>query len=138
MTPPSTPGDMKRTRYGARSLFRKTSLSIGRRLTACFLLIAVSMIAADAVRLWHFRQMIASNRRLSNADQNLLALVRLRLDVGTFRKNVAALENTHRTDEFLAEATGLQQNFSQNVENAQQALSKVPEIARECGLSPPH
>jgi PAS domain S-box-containing protein len=106
-------------------------LSIGRRLTACFLLIAVSMIAADAVVLWHFRQMVASGLRLSNADQVLLAIVRLRLDVGAFRKNVATLESTHATQQFLIEAAGLQQNFLQNVEDAQQALSKAPDIARE-------
>jgi PAS domain S-box-containing protein len=106
-------------------------LSIGRRLTACFLLIAVSMIAADALVLWHFRQMVASSRRLSNADQILLTIVRLRLDVGTFRKNVATLESTHGTQQFLIEAAGLQQNFLQNVEDAQQALSKAPDIARE-------
>ena len=124
-------GEVVRIPNLARSQFRKSPLSIGRRLTACFLLIAVSMIAADAVILWHFRQMIASSRRLSNADQILLAIVRLRLDVGTFRKNVAALESTHATEQFLTEAAGLQQSFLQNVEDTQQALSKAPDIARE-------
>jgi PAS domain S-box-containing protein len=132
---PTTPTNMReeaeRIPHLARSLFRKSPLSIGRRLTACFLLIAVSMIAADALVLWHFRQMVASSRRLSNADQILLTIVRLRLDVGTFRKNVATLESTHGTQQFLIEAAGLQQNFLQNVEDAQQALSKAPDIARE-------
>jgi PAS domain S-box-containing protein len=112
-------------------LFRKGVSSIGKRLTGCFLLIVVSIVAADAVVFWQFRQMVASTRRLSNADQTSLAIVRLRLDVSSFRKNVAALESSHDTKQFSSEAAGFRRSFLHDVEDAQQALSAAPAIARE-------
>lgn len=86
------------------------------------------MIAADAVVFWHFRQTVASSRAVSNADQISLATVRLRLDVGTFRKNVAMLESSHQTEQFSTEAAGVRQGFLKDVEDAQEALNKAPEI----------
>ncbi len=130
-TPPNTSGEVKSIPHAAGSLFRKSALSIGRRLAVCFLLIAVSIVAADAVVFWQFRQMVTSTRRLSNADQTSLAIVRLRLDVSSFRKNVAALESSHDTKQFSSEAAGFRRSFLHDVEDAQQALSAVPDIARE-------
>jgi len=128
---PNSSGDVKKTPYAAGGLFRKNSLSIGRRLTVCFMLIMVSMIAADAVVFWQLRQMVTPTRRLSSADQTSLALVRLRLDVGSFRKNVAALESSHDTKQFSTEAAEFRRSFLRDVEEAQEALNRAPEIARE-------
>src|SRR6516165_4212898 len=130
-TPPNIPGEVQRIAYSAGNLFRKSGLSIGKRLTACFLLIVVSMIAAGAAVFWQFTQMMAATRRLSNADQTSLALVRLHLDVDTFRENVAALETTHDTKQFSGEAAELRRSFLHHVEDVQQTLSTVPEIARQ-------
>jgi len=135
-TSPNTPGELERIPHPARSLFGKgafsiSAFSIGRRLAACFLLIVVSMIASGAVVFWQFREMVAPTRHLSYADQVSLAFARLRLDLGTFRKNVTALESDHDTEKFSSEAAGLRQNFLRNVEDAQRALSKAPEIALE-------
>jgi PAS domain S-box-containing protein len=130
-TRPNSSGDVKKTPYAAGGQVPKNSLSIGRRLTVCFLLILVSMIAADAVVFWQFRQMVAPTRRLSSANQTSLALVRLRLDVGSFRKNVAALESSHDSKQFSTEAAEFRRSFLRDVENAQQQLSAAPEIARE-------
>jgi signal transduction histidine kinase len=93
-------------------------------------MIALSMIAADAVAFWQFRQMVGSSRRLGNADQTLLAIVRLRLDVGTLRENVATLESSHDAKQFSAEAAGHRQNLFRDVEDAEQALRMAPEIER--------
>ena len=130
-TPPHTPEEAHSIPHAARLLFRKGVSSIGKRLTGCFLLIVVSIVAADAVVFWQFRQMVTSTRRLSNADQTSLAIVRLRLDVSSFRKNVAALESSHDKKQFSSEAAGFRLSFLQDVEDAQQALSAAPEIARE-------
>jgi PAS domain S-box-containing protein len=130
-TRPNSSGDVKKTPYAAGGRVLKNSLSIGRRLTVCFLLILVSMIAADAVVFWQFRQMVAPTRRLSSANQASLALVRLRLDVGSFRKNVAALESSRDPKQFSTEAAEFRRSFLRDVEDAQQGLSAAPEIARE-------
>jgi PAS domain S-box-containing protein len=123
--------EVKGIPYAAGSLLRKSGLSIGKRLSACFVLIVLSMIAAGAVVFWQFTRMIAPTRRLSNADQTSLALVRLHLDVDTFRENAAALESSHDSQQFSTEAAGLRQSFLRDVEDAQQALSRAPEIPRE-------
>ncbi len=128
---PNIPGEVKRIAYSAGSLFRKSGLSIGKRLTACFLLIVVSMIVAGAAVFWQFTQMMVATRRLGNADQTSLALVRLHLDVDTFRENVAALESSHDTKQFSSDAAELRQIFLHHVEDVQRTLSAVPEIARQ-------
>jgi PAS domain S-box-containing protein len=130
-TRPNSVDETNNIPHAARNLFRKNPLSIGRRLTVCFLLIVGSMLAADAVEFWNFKQMVAPTRRLSNADRAALALVRLRLDVDTFVKNVAVKENNPDMKEFSTAATELRESFLRNVEDAQQALSKAPEISRE-------
>ncbi len=130
-TRPNSVEETNNIPHAARNLFRKNPLSIGRRLTVCFLLIVGSMLAADAVEFWNFKQMVAPTRRLSNADRAALALVRLRLDVDTFVKNVAVKENNPDMKEFSTAATELRESFLRNVEDAQQALSKAPEISRE-------
>lgn len=119
------------TGHGLGSLFHRRELRIGTRLTVSFLVIALSMIAADAVAFWQFRQMAAPGRRLSNADHASLALVRLHLDVDTFREHLAVLESSHDAKQFSAEAAGVRQDLMQDVEVAQQALRMAPEISRE-------
>ena len=119
------------TRHGWGFFFRQNKLRIGTRLTASFLIIVLSMIVADALVFWQFTQMVAPSRRLSNVDQVSLALIRVHLDVDALRENVAALESTHDTRQFSTEAAQFRQNFLHDVEEAQQMLSRTPEIARE-------
>jgi formate hydrogenlyase transcriptional activator len=113
------------------SLFRGSGLRIGTRLTVCFLVIALSMIAADAVVFWQFRQMAGAGRGVSNADHASLAVVRLHLDVSTFREHVAVLESSHDANRFSTEAAGLRQILLRDAEDAEQALRMSPEITRE-------
>ena len=93
-------------------------------------MIAVSMIAADTVAFWQFRELVVLSRRLSNADHASLALVRVHLDVDTFRENVAVLDSSHDTEQFSTEATALQKVFLRDVEDAQLGLSRAAEIAQ--------
>ncbi len=130
-TPPNIPANVKTIPYPGGSLFRKGALSIGSRLTICFLLIVVSIIGADAVVFWQFRKMVTPTRHLSTGDRTALALLRLQLDVDRFGEKVAALESSHDVRQFSAEAAGIRQSFLRDVENAQQELSRAPDIARE-------
>jgi len=120
-----------RTSYAPDRVLGRGTLSIGRRLTTCFLLIVVSMIAADGVAFWQFRQTVAPSHRLINADQTSLAIARVHLDVDAFRDKVAALESSHGTKQFSTEAAEIRQSFLQDVADAQRTLSIAPEIARE-------
>src|SRR6516165_7823923 len=130
-TPHNITGKVKRILHRAGNPFHNTGLTIGKRLAACFLLIVVSMIAAGALVFWQFTRMMAPTRRLSDADQTSLALVRLHLDVDTFRESAAALESSHDIQQFSMEAAELRRSFLHHVEDVQQTLSTVPEIARQ-------
>ena len=51
--------------------------------------------------------------------------------MGSFRENVAALESSHDTKQFSTEAAEFRRGFLRDVEEAQEALSRAPEIVRE-------
>src|SRR5690242_9229655 len=76
---------------------------IGERLTACFIVSVVSMMGADAVAIWQFSRTAAPDRRLAQADQTSLSVLRVQLDLSIFRENLTALASTHDIREFTTE-----------------------------------
>ena len=92
---------MRDARRIVANLFRQRDLSIGVRLTACFLAIVVLMIAADAVALWQLHQLAARTQILNEADKASSAIVRLHLDVNSFSGKVAVLTRSHNTGQFV-------------------------------------
>jgi PAS domain S-box-containing protein len=113
---------LKARRYGLKNLFRLSDLSIGKRLTACFVAIVVLMIAVDGLTIWQFRRMAAAMERLGNADQASLAVIRVHLDIDALRDKMAALANSHNTQQFSNEVATLEQTFLQDVQRAEQML----------------
>ena len=81
------------TRGRIRRLFRRTDLSVRLRLIACFVLIVVLMIAADSVAVWQYWQIEAPAQRASRTDQISHAIVRVHLDVDTFRDSMAGQQS---------------------------------------------
>src|ERR1700758_2788194 len=116
------------TRGRIRSLFHRTDLSIRLRLTGCFVLIVVLMIAADSVAVWQYWQIDALAQRASKTDQISYAVVRVHLDVDTFRDSMAALASSHDTRQFSGEAASIRQTFLQHVDDAEQMFRATPEI----------
>ena len=114
--------ELKASRYGPKNLFRLSGLSIRTRLTACFVAIVVLMIAVDGLTVWQFRRMAAAVEGLSNADQTSLAVIRVHLDIDTFRDKMAALANSHDTQQLSSEVASLEQRFLQDVGQAEQML----------------
>ena len=111
--------------------FRLGGVRIGARLTACFLVIVLSMMAADLVAAWQFGRITAQTRRLSQADQTSLSVARVRLDVDTFRDKLAALASTHDIRQFRTEAASLRRKFVENVEQARQLLAAPSDTAQD-------
>jgi signal transduction histidine kinase len=105
------------------------------RLTACFLIIVVLMIAADGVAVWQIRQLAAHAKMLNTADEASSAIVRLHMDVNSFSGRVVVLTRSHDTSQFLTEATGLRETFLRDVRDAEQVLSSSPEIAQDALIS---
>jgi PAS domain S-box-containing protein len=118
-----------------RSLFHRTDLSIRLRLTGCFVLIVVLMIAADSVAVWQYWQIDALAQRASKTDQISYAVVRVHLDVDTFRDSMAALASSHDTRQFSREAASIRQTFLQHVDDAMQMLRATPDIEQDAPIS---
>ena len=122
---------MRDARRIVANLVRQRDLSIGVRLTACFLAIVVLMIAADAVALWQLHQLAARTQMLNEADKASSAIVRLHLDVNSFSGKVAVLTRSHNTSQFVSEAASARETFLRHVREAEQALNSSPEIAQD-------
>ena len=118
-----------------RSMFRRSDLSIRSRLIACFVLIVLLMIAADAVALWQYWQIEAAAQRVSRIDQISLAVVRIHLDVYSFRDSMAALASGHDIRQFSSEAAAMRQSFLERVDHTEQMLMATPDIEQDAHIS---
>ena len=126
---------MTDTRRTFVNLFRRSHLTIGVRLTACFLAIVVLMIAADAVAIWQLRQLAAHTEMLNTADMASSAIVRLHLDVNSFSGKVAVLTRSHDARQFVNEAASVRETFLRHLRDAEQVLRSSPEIAHDALIS---
>src|SRR5579864_4658242 len=108
--------------------FRHRDVSIGKRLAACFVAIIVLMILADGLAVWQFRQMESSGERLRKADQTLQAVVRVHIDMGSFRDRVAVMANSQETHEFAKDTASLREKFLDDAERARRMVIASPEL----------
>jgi PAS domain S-box-containing protein len=122
------------TRNGIRSLFRR-DISIRSRLIACFVLIVLLMIAADTVALWQFSQIEVAAQRVSETDRIFDAVVRVHLDVYSFRDRMTALANSHDIRQFSSQAAVIRQSFIQRVDHAELLLRATPGIEQDAHVS---
>lgn len=121
----------RRAPFVFRNRFRLGGARIGARLTACFVAIVLSMMAADVVAVWQFSQTATAARRLAQADQTSLAVVRVRLEVDTFRDSLAALASTHDIRQFTSEAATLRRKFVEDVAQSQQLLASSADTGQD-------
>jgi PAS domain S-box-containing protein len=117
-----------------RNPFRHGHIRIGRRLSACFVAIVLSMLVSDVIALWQFSRMAASDQRLYRADQISVAVVRIHLDVDAFRDRLSELVARHDTRQFENEATSVRQKFRDDVARARQRLKALPGISEDTSI----
>jgi PAS domain S-box-containing protein len=113
---------------GVGRWFGRRDVGIGTRLAACFVTIIVLMTMSDAVAVWQFRRMEGSTGRLGQADQTLRAVVRVHVDIGTFRDRVAVMANSQEAGEFAKDTASLRQKFLDDAERARRILTASPEL----------
>src|SRR5689334_4920513 len=106
---------IRRAPYVFSNPLRLSRAKIKARLTACFIAIVLSMMAADAVAIWQFSRTAAPDRLLAQADQTSLSVLRVQLDLSIFRENLTALASTHDIREFTTEAAALRHKFVEDV-----------------------
>lgn len=122
-------------RGSIQSLIRLGDLSIRLRLIACFVLIVLLMIAAYAVAVWQYWEMAAPAQRVNKTDQISHAVIRVHLDVDTFRDSMAALASSHDTRQFSSEAASIRQTFVQHIDHAEQLIRAAPDIEQDAAIS---
>jgi PAS domain S-box-containing protein len=118
-----------------RSPFRPSDLSIRSRLIACFVLIVLLMIAADAVAIWQYWQIEALAQRVRKTDQISDAVVRIHLYVYSFRDKIVALASGHDISQFSSEAAEIRRSFLEQVDHTEQMLRTTPDIEQDAHLS---
>jgi PAS domain S-box-containing protein len=95
---------------------------IGTRLAACFVMIVVAMLVADAVAIWLFNMTAAPAERLARADRISLSVMRVHFDIDSFKDNLAALASTRDIGRFKTEGALFREKFLENVAQCGQLI----------------
>jgi C4-dicarboxylate-specific signal transduction histidine kinase len=126
-TPVSVATAEPSARAGSQNHYPYGQLKIGARLTVCFAAFALLMIVGATVALWQFGRVDALARRSYEADQRSLLVMRVHLDVVTFRETLGSLADAQDRREFARQATSLRDDFLKDTARAQRAFSSVPD-----------
>jgi PAS domain S-box-containing protein len=118
-----------------RSAFRASDLSIRSCLIASFVLIVLLMIAADAVAIWQYWQIETLAQRVRKTEQLADAVVRIHLDVYSFRDKMFALASNHDIRQFSEESDEIRRSFVEQVDYTEQMLKATPDIEQDAHVS---
>src|ERR1700722_11995259 len=101
-------------------------LAIGPRLILGFVLIIMSMLAADAIILWQFYVVRSQAMRLNDIDQKLVAVLRMHSSLLAFHDQLEGLADAEDADRLLIEAGPLRAAVLEDILRATKALSLPP------------
>jgi signal transduction histidine kinase len=93
-------------------------VSIGRRLTLAFGSVALIIACGAAVASWQFHNILQETRMLAAADDKMLAVYRVRADVGAIRRRLDELSNVHDAARFAPSAHRLRQELFEDIDQA--------------------
>jgi PAS domain S-box-containing protein len=98
-------------------------LNIGPRLIVGFVVIILSMLAADAVVLWQFHLVRTQAERLNGIDEKLVAVLRVHTSLSTFHDHLEALVDSEDAGRLVTEAGPLHTAVLEDSRRAINALS---------------
>src|ERR1700693_6307970 len=101
-------------------------LNIGPRLIFGFLVIILSMLAADAIILWQFHEVRIQAGRLNDIDQKLVAVLRVHTGMLAFYDRLDGLADAEDADGLVKEAGPLRTAVLEDIRRATSALSLPP------------
>lgn len=93
-------------------------MSIGRRLALAFGSVALIIACGAAVASWQFHNILQETRTLTAADDKMLAVYRVRADVGAIRRRLDELSKVHDTARFAPSAYRLRRELFEDIEQA--------------------
>jgi signal transduction histidine kinase len=133
-TPVSVATAEPSARAGSKNHYSYGQLKIGARLTVCFAAFAFLVIGGATVAVWQFERVEALARRSYEADQRSLLVMRVHLDVVTFRETLASLADAQDRREFVKQVTSLRDAFLKDAAHAQRAFSLVPDAHQDATI----
>src|ERR1700732_5081380 len=101
-------------------------LNIGPRLILGFVVIILSMLAADAVVLWQFHLVRTEAERLNGIDQKLVAVLRVHTSLSAFHDRLEALVDSQDAGGLVTEGGPLRTAVLEDSRRAMSALSLAP------------
>ena len=107
---------------------KKVSLSqvkIGPRLTLCFALILLAMLAANVVLLWQFARARAQAERLGHVDQKFITVLQAHINLVTFHQRLDTLVHSEAQLP-VRELESLHHEIIEGARRSKDALSRVP------------
>lgn len=99
---------------------------IGIRLTLCFVLIVLLMIASNVFTLWQFNRVRAHEERLHQVDQESHAVLSMHANLLILRDRLGVVAATEDALRFVAEAGALRSRFLDDAQRANLALRTPP------------
>jgi PAS domain S-box-containing protein len=101
-------------------------LNIGPRLILGFVIIILSMLAADGIILWQFHVVRTQAERLNDIDQKLVAVLRVHTSMLAFHDRLDGLADAEDADRLVIEAASLRTAVLEDIRRATSALSLPP------------
>src|SRR5262245_20478859 len=105
---------------------RLQRINIGPRLSLCFLLIIVAMLAGNAVLLWQFQQSRRQAERLAGVDQELIAVLQAHTSLMSFYERLDVLAHSEDTALLQKQIETLHHALLEESLRTRATLSHVP------------
>jgi signal transduction histidine kinase/HAMP domain-containing protein len=106
--------------------FSLDRLTIRPRLTLCFALIILVMLAGNAVLLWQFDRARAQAERLSSVDRKFIAVLQAHINLVSFHQRVDTLVHSEGRPLPVTELEALQNEIIEASRRSKDALSRLP------------
>jgi formate hydrogenlyase transcriptional activator len=101
-------------------------LDIGPRLTLCFVVIILLMLAGNAFLLWQFHLVRVQQGQLTGVDQELIAVLRFQSDLLSFHGKLDELAHSQKVDRLTREAGPLATVLREDTERTRNVLTHLP------------
>src|ERR1700730_4396812 len=112
-------------------------LNIGPRLILGFVVIILSMLAADAVVLWQFHLVRTQAERMNGIDEKLVAVLRVHTSLSAFHDRLEALVDSQDAGRLVTEAGPLHTAVLEDSRRAINALSlRSSDLQRDLTILP--
>ncbi|HYO83093.1 MAG TPA: ATP-binding protein [Bryobacteraceae bacterium] len=101
-------------------------LSIGSRLTLCFVLIILTLLAGNGIALWQFNLAWTQAERLRGVDEELIAVMHAHRNLRSFYDRLEVLASSEDAERLLKGTEALRQDLLEDSRNTRTAFERLP------------